>query len=369
MRARANVGTLADSSGEVVGWGDNVAGQTTVPAGTFTAIAAGDAHSLGIKSDGTLAGWGDNNYGQTTVPAARVYGDRGRRLSQPGHPDGRHAGRLGRERLRPDHGPRRHVHGDRGGRYHSLGLKTDGTLAGWGWNDWGQTTVPTGTFTAVAAGYAFSLGIRTDGTLAGWGENGSGQTTVPGGTFTAIAGGFYHSLGIQSDGTLAGWGENGNGQTTVPAGTFTAVAAGAFHSLGIKSDGTLADWGWNEYGQTTVPAGAFVAIAAGYAHSLGLRARTNYDGDLLVSYMGAPYGPNGLKANLNRSITVAGDARIESRLFFYNNPVMNVAGKVTFAENGTTVGTGTIAAGGGLEILSGTLLLVRPELTLTRLAP
>ena len=93
----------------------------------------------------------------------------------------------------------------------AVGTLADGTVAGWGYNFYGQTDGPGGTFTAIAAGDFHSLGIRSDGTLAGWGNNDYGQTNVPGGTFTAVAAGAAHGLGIRSDGTLAGWGNNGNG--------------------------------------------------------------------------------------------------------------------------------------------------------------
>jgi hypothetical protein len=58
------------NDGTVVAWGDNVYGQTTVPAGLsgVTAIAAGDG-TVALKSDGTVVVWGNNDYGQTTVPA------------------------------------------------------------------------------------------------------------------------------------------------------------------------------------------------------------------------------------------------------------------------------------------------------------
>ena len=66
-----------------------------------------------------------------------------------------------------------------------------------------------------------------------------------------------------------------------------------------------------------------VAISAGlYAHNLALVARTDYDVDLLVS-------GTGVRANLNRSITVASDASIESTMYCYNNPTMAVAGTTT----------------------------------------
>ena len=52
-------------------WGNNSEGQATVPAGLsgVIAIAAGDDHSLALKSDGTVVAWGWNTYGQTNVPA------------------------------------------------------------------------------------------------------------------------------------------------------------------------------------------------------------------------------------------------------------------------------------------------------------
>jgi hypothetical protein len=57
--------------GTVVAWGLITYGQVTVPAGlsSVTAIAAGDWHSLALKSDGTVVAWGDNGNGNT-VPAS-----------------------------------------------------------------------------------------------------------------------------------------------------------------------------------------------------------------------------------------------------------------------------------------------------------
>jgi hypothetical protein len=161
-------------------------------------------------------------------------------------------------------------------------------LVGWGWNDYGQTTVPSGTFAAVAAGFYHGLAIRSDGTLSGWGRNDYSQIDIPAGTFTAVAGGYYHSLAIRSDGTLVGWGDNSQGKIDVPEGTFTAVAAGQYHSLGIRSNGTLAGWGCGvpyNYGQCNVPAGTFTAVAAGQYHSLGIRS----DGTLVGWGCGVPY--------------------------------------------------------------------------------
>lgn len=50
--------------------GSNASGQVAVPAGLagVTAVAAGGADSLALRSDGTVAAWGDNRFGQAVVP-------------------------------------------------------------------------------------------------------------------------------------------------------------------------------------------------------------------------------------------------------------------------------------------------------------
>jgi len=127
----------------------------------------------------------------------------------------------------------------------------------------GQTTVPSGIFTAVAAGgndeLFHGLGIRSGGTLAGWGDNQLGQIAVPAGTFIAVAAGYYHSVAIRTDGTLAGWGSDAQGQMTgfPMSETFIAVGANSYYSLAIRSNGTLVGWGNNFAGQTDVPSGTY----------------------------------------------------------------------------------------------------------------
>ena len=167
-----------------------------------------------------------------------------------------------------------------GGHAHSLGLKSDGTVAAWGYNECGQCDVPAPNagFVSVAAGGGHSLGVKIDGTVVAWGCNDFGQCDVPApnGDFVAVAAGEAHSLGLKSDGTIVAWGDNDFGQSTVPLpnADFVALAAGAAHSLGLKSDGTIIAWGYNGDGQCNVPLpdGAFVGLAGGGAHSLGLKS-------------------------------------------------------------------------------------------------
>ncbi len=169
------------------------------------------------------------------------------------------------------------------GQYHNLALKSDGTVVAWGANTYGESTVPAGlsSVTAISAGDLHSLALKSDGTVVAWGDNSAGQRTVPAGLsgVTAIAAGYYHNLALKSDGTVVAWGDNSAGQRTVPAGLsgVTAIAANYYHSLALKSDGTVVAWGCLDAtyntGQCVVPAGlsGVIAIAAGTYHSLALK--------------------------------------------------------------------------------------------------
>ncbi|MEO8099881.1 MAG: choice-of-anchor D domain-containing protein [Acidobacteriota bacterium] len=164
------------------------------------------------------------------------------------------------------------------GTYHSLALKSDGTVVAWGYNDYGQTAVPAGLngVTTIAAGVFHSLALKSDGTVVAWGYNGSGQATVPAGLtgVKAIAAGESHSMAVLNDGTIVTWGGNTLGQRNVPAGLTGVIAvAAAGHSMALKNDGTVVAWGYNCCGQTAVPAGlaGVTAIDAGGWHSLALK--------------------------------------------------------------------------------------------------
>jgi alpha-tubulin suppressor-like RCC1 family protein len=175
-----------------------------------------------------------------------------------------------------------------GGEYHTLAVRVEGSLVGWGSNTYGQlgdgtiisksAPVQIGSETnwqSIAVGRFHTLAIKNDGTLWTWGYNGKGQlgdgTTndrhapVQVGSDTdwqIIAGGINHSLAIKTNGTLWAWGHNSFGQlgdgTTIDSyaplrigsGTnWQSIAGGAEVSLAIKSDGTLWAWGYDGYGQ------------------------------------------------------------------------------------------------------------------------
>jgi alpha-tubulin suppressor-like RCC1 family protein len=195
-----------------------------------------------------------------------------------------------------------------GGFNHSLALKGDGTVIGWGGNDYGQTTIPASAtnVVAIAADGLYGLALKGDGTVVAWGRNDFGQTTIPASAtnVVAIAAGYYHSLALKCDGTVVAWGYNDYGQTTIPASAtnVVAVAAGFLHSLALKGDGTIVGWGRNDRGQTTIPASAtnVVAIAAGDYHSLALKG----DGTV-VGWGWNDYGLTTIPASAANAVAIA----------------------------------------------------------------
>jgi len=131
----------------------------------WAAIAAGTSHSLAIKTDGSLWAWGQNDRAQLGL------NDTGNRNTPT---------RVGSDN---------DWAAVSGGFNHSLGVKTTGTLWGWGDNVNGQLGVgapltarliPTQVTTVTGlktllAGARSSLGIRTNGSLWAWGYNNHGQ--------------------------------------------------------------------------------------------------------------------------------------------------------------------------------------------------
>jgi alpha-tubulin suppressor-like RCC1 family protein len=82
---------------------------------------------------------------------------------------------------------------------------------------------------AIAAGEYHSVALKSDGTVWAWGDNTYGQigdsTSTPG-YATPV-----QVTGVEGDGFLTG---------------ITTIAVGAYHNLARKSDGTVYAWGRNE---------------------------------------------------------------------------------------------------------------------------
>ncbi len=263
------------SDGTVWAWGSNQFGKlgngTIIDSSTpvqvsdltgVTAVAADLFHSLALKSDGTVWAWGSN------------------------------FGRLGDGTTTERHTPVQvigltAVTAIAVGMNHSLALKSDGTVWAWGSNANGQLGDGTTTQSltpvqviglttdviAIAAGSYHSLALKSDGTVWAWGSNTNGQlgdnTIIERHTpvqvsnltgVTAIAGGYYHSLASKSDGTVWAWGSNASGQ--LGDGTITEshtpVQVSGFQSIYVGFNNALDFDGSND--TITAPQSAAFAM-------------------------------------------------------------------------------------------------------------
>ncbi|WP_251449240.1 hypothetical protein [Vermiculatibacterium agrestimuris] len=231
--------------------------------GAFNLAAAGDRHTLALKTDGSLWAWGGGSMGQLG--------------------DGGSADRAAPVKVMD------FVTSMAAGGNHSLAVQADGSLWAWGNNASGQLglgaqdnavhATPAKVMDGVSAVYAgasHSLAIKTDGSLWAWGANRSGQLGIGSAqdqttpvkvmdAVTAVAAGEAHTLALKADGSLWAWGANLAGQlgADTPGGDpmadcltpiqimrdVSAVSASRAYSLAIKTDGSLWAWGDNQYGQ------------------------------------------------------------------------------------------------------------------------
>lgn len=229
-------------------------------------VAAGDLHSLALRSEGTVWAWGGNERGQLGDGTTE---DRHRPVQV-----------IGLDHVRTivtcyDH---------------NLALRTDGTVWAWGRNDHGQLGDGTtqdrkrpvrvrGVKDAklIAACEFGSLAVTTDGTVWVWGFDEFGQLgggpsrhkTIPVPVeflpkdVIAISAAPMHCLALRKDGTVLAWGRNVLGQLgrgpevsqdprPEPVSglkDIVAVSAGSASCLALKADGTVWGWGANTFGQ------------------------------------------------------------------------------------------------------------------------
>src|SRR5216684_561096 len=83
---------------------------------------------------------------------------------------------------------------------------TPGTVISWG-DQVIPYVQPGARYQAIAAGGYHSLALKSDGTVVAWGCDGSGESTVPANLtgVIAIAAGELHSLALKSDGAVVAW--------------------------------------------------------------------------------------------------------------------------------------------------------------------
>ena len=103
------------------------------------------------------------------------------------------------------------------GAYHTVGLRSDGTVVAAGWSEYGQLDVGSWTdIIQVAAGVFYTVGLRSDGTAVAVGSNYFGELNVGDWTdIIQVASGGIHTVGLRSDGTAVAVGNNEYGQCNV----------------------------------------------------------------------------------------------------------------------------------------------------------
>lgn len=270
---------------------------------TPPAIAAGQYHSLFLKSDGTVWAAGQNSSGQfgngltdsgltpeksisgVKAIAAGVYHSLFIKSDGSAWATGQnYDGQLGDGTTDSHSSPVQIMTGVQAiaaGNYFSFFLKTNGTVWAAGNNSYGQlgdgsTTqrnTPVQVMTgvqAISANFDSSLFLKTDGSVWGAGRNVAGQlgdgTTTPRSVpvqimtgVQAISAGYVHNLFLKTDGTVWAVGSNdgrfGNGAITAsltPVQVMTgvkAISVGVDHSHFLKTDGGVWASGDNYYGQ------------------------------------------------------------------------------------------------------------------------
>jgi len=318
-------------------------------AAKITMIKAGLQFTMVLKEDGTLWGMGNNENGQLGV------GD----------------GTAGTYQFKP-YMVMSGVVSVGAGWYHTMILKSDGTLWGTGKNNYGQLgdgtninkTSPVQVMSGVAAVYVGSqhtMVVKNDGTVWATGLNSSGQlgdgTWIDKNTPVQITSGVKSiSLGsadsmiVKNDETLwgagqNGWGEFGNG-TNAPSNSFilitngiASVSMGNNSSMWIRTDGTLWGAGVNMYGQlgdgTTIQRLTAVQVMAGVS-----RVYTGIFYTLILK------NDNTLWSTGSNNLGQLGDGTIDGR----RTPVQIMTGVVDVSagmshtmilrEDGTLWGTG-----------------------------
>ena len=303
-------------------WQEIYRGQADPPAGSFSAVSAGSAHSCGLRESGAIECWGSNSHrywNDETEEYEESY--TGQADAPAGSFSAVSAGEVHTCAIRADTSaiecwgsnhdwqeiyrgqadpPAGSFSAVSAGSAHSCGLRESGAIECWGsnshryWNDeteeyeesyTGQADAPAGSFSAIVAGSEHTCAIRTgSGAIECWGKNDgdlgfsddyddyAGQADAPPGSFSAVSAGGWHTCAIRESGAIECWGDNRSGQSSPPAGSFSAVSAGSWHTCAIRESGAIECWGHNYYGQTDAPAGSFTAVSASRNRTCAIRA-------------------------------------------------------------------------------------------------
>ena len=190
-----------------------------------------------------------------------------------------------------------------GGWDFGIALKADGSVEGWGGDDYRQINVPPGLDArAVAAGSLTVVAAPTNGPAVAWGFV---PYSIPDDTtnFTEVTvSGNGFMVGLRSNGTVRAWGNPSSpAATNVPANTSNVVqiATGVDDAVALLNDGTARSWGLDSSASNALAALTGVRqLAAGTSFTLALKN----DGSLAQT----GEGPNGepLPADLTNIVSI-----------------------------------------------------------------
>jgi len=237
----------------------------------IVSISRGYDHSIALDKNGNLFLWGRNNYGQLGFPSVN-------------------------DQLTPQK-----LEGQtdfiaiEGGHWHTVGLKKDGTVWGWGHNYFAELgngtrehsswpvevmqlsnsniSILSDVISIASVGY-HTLALKKDSTVWGWGANTFNELGKAGNAFQKyaikvenipkikeIAVGWHHSVALDYDGNIWVWGSDPAyqfkeetkkyyTQPTLLKGLpkFVKIACGSWHSLAIDEHKNVWGWGKNHFG-------------------------------------------------------------------------------------------------------------------------
>lgn len=276
-------------------------------------ISCGTNHSIAIKSDGTLWAWGRNDYGQI--------GD----------------GTVVNKNSPIQIGTETNWIKIYTSLFSSFAIKSDGTLWSWGLNDYGQLGINSNSnsliplqvgidsnWVKISTGFFYhTLGLKSDGSIWSFGLNNFGQlgdgTTINKSTpsqigndlnWIEISGGGSFSFGIKNNGTLWAWGKNDSGQlgdgtylqrlTPSLANTdndWQTVNSGRDFTNAQKVNGSLYSWGYNFSGQLGI--GSYISQNIPTLTNSCTLANDQFNFNKLTIY------PNPTKSTINITSTTA----------------------------------------------------------------
>ncbi len=251
----------------------------------FVSLAAGGAHTCGLRSTGRVDCWGDRHVGNAWSLASngfvRIDAQGGATCGQRAdgglvcwHSEG------GVTESQPyEEGSYR---GFAASARQVCALDQVGRVGCWPFFHWDEPitvgwerTLAAARFSDIDAGDVHLCGIRDSGHILCWGSNEAGQLDAPaGGSFVHLSAGVGHTCALDDVGAAVCWGDNHFGQSSPPADVqFVHLTAGELHTCGLLHDSTARCWGGDFDGQASPPAGiAFAAITAGALHTCGVMA-------------------------------------------------------------------------------------------------